>query len=203
MTAIGSTRVLIVDDHAMFRAGLSLVINASIRNSIVLEAESVEAAMHGADGTPDVVLLDIQLKGLNGLEGLALIKRRWPQTPVLVLSGQDESRVQRMALERGAAGFISKAEPAHAIVQAIQRIAQGAFEYSCPPQDAVPQARLTPRQCEILDFMNLGLSNKQIANKLAVSDNTVRRHVQDILQFFNAASRTEAVFAARDKGLIG
>jgi DNA-binding NarL/FixJ family response regulator len=203
MSAISTTRVFIIDDHAMFRAGLSLVIGAAMPNSLVFEAGAIEEALRSPHAEVDVVLLDIQLKGLNGLEGLSLIKKRWPQTPVLMLSSQDELPMQRLALERGAAGFISKAEPPQAIVHAIEQAALGNLTNRAPSPGTCPLPRLTARQCEVLDLMNLGLSNKQIAQKLALSDNTVRRHVQDILEFFNASSRTEAVFAARDKGLIG
>lgn len=203
MSAISTTRVFIIDDHAMFRAGLSLVIGAAMPKSLVFESGSIEEALRSPHEEVDVVLLDIQLKGLNGLEGLSLIKKRWPQTPVLVLSSQDELPMQRMALERGAAGFVSKAEPPQAIVQAIEQAALGKLASPAPSSGTCALPRLTARQCEVLDLMNLGLSNKQIAQKLALSDNTVRRHVQDILEFFNASSRTEAVFAARDKGLIG
>lgn len=203
MIATCTIRLIIIDDHAMFRAGLSLVIGAAMPNSLVFEAGTIEEALRSPHAEVDVVLLDIQLKGLNGLEGLSLIKKRWPQTPVLVLSSQDELPMQRLALERGAAGFVSKAEPPQTIVQAIEQAALGNLASPAPSSGACPLPRLTARQCEVLDLMNLGFSNKQIAQKLALSDNTVRRHVQDILEFFNASSRTEAVFAARDKGLIG
>ena len=167
-----------------------------------LPAESAENMPRGSI-VPTAVLLDIQLKGLNGMEGLSLIKNRWPQTPVLVLSSQDELPMQRLALERGATGFISKAEPPQAIIHAIQQAVHGGFAVPAPTSGTIPLPRLTARQCEVLDLMNLGLSNKQIAHKLALSSNTVRRHVQDILEFLNASSRTEAVFEARDRGLIG
>ncbi len=203
MSTASTPRVFIIDDHALFLAGLSLVICAAMPSSLVFEAAAIEEALRSPHEELDVVLLDLQLKGLNGLEGLSLIKKRWPRTPVLVLSSQDELQVQRVALERGAAGFISKAEPPQSIVHAIQLAAQGRLACPALSSGASPLPRLTARQCEVLDLMNLGLSNKQIAQKLALSDNTVRRHVQDILEFFNASSRTEAVFAARDKGLIG
>ena len=203
MSAISPLRVFIIDDHAMFRAGLALVIGAAMPNCLVFEAAAIDEAVRSPHDLVDVVLLDIQLKGLNGLDGLSLIRKRWPQTPVLVLSSQDELPMQRAALERGAAGFVSKAEPPQAIVQAIQQAALGGLAFRAPLAGAVTLPRLTSRQCEVLDWMNQGLSNKQIAQKLSLSDNTVRRHVQDILEFFDASSRTEAVFAARDRGLIG
>jgi len=194
-------RILIVDDHAMFRGGLGLIIEAALPNSLVWEAATLEEALRCPADVLDIVLLDILLTGLSGLEGLALLKQRWPLTQVLMLSSQDDLQVQRTALERGASGFVSKAESPQAIVQAILQAAQGELRNGLSL--AYGAARLTPRQCQVLDLLSLGLSNKHIAQKMSLSHNTVRRHVQDILAFLNVSSRTEAAFEARRQGLIG
>ena len=109
----------------------------------------------------------------------------------------------RLALARGAAGFVSKAETADHMVQAIVGVLQGSSVVVPPSIDTGAARRLTPRQCEVLDLLSQGLSNKLVARRLSLSDNTVRRHVQDILEFFNVGSRAEAVVAARQQGLIG
>jgi DNA-binding NarL/FixJ family response regulator len=198
-----SPRVLLIDDHAMFRSGLHLVITAAMPSAQVLEAGSLRDAIAGTEADVDVVLLDINLHGLSGLEGIDLLRRKWPQVPVLMLSSQCEPETVRLALTRGAAGFVSKAETADHIVQALQRALQGSSAALPAAADAASPRRLTPRQCEVLDLLDQGLSNKLVARQLALSDNTVRRHVQDILMFFDVGSRAEAVAAARRQRLIG
>jgi DNA-binding NarL/FixJ family response regulator len=195
--------VLLIDDHAMFRSGLKMVISAAMPNTVIHEAGSLQEAIDDAPDNVDVVLLDINLRGLSGLEGMSLLRRRWPEVPVLMLSSQNEPETVRLALARGAAGFVSKAETADHIVQAIRGVLQDPSAVAPPSIDNSLARRLTPRQCEVLDLLSQGLSNKLVARRLSLSDNTVRRHVQDILEFFNVGSRAEAVVAARQQGLIG
>jgi DNA-binding NarL/FixJ family response regulator len=195
-------RILLIDDHAMFRAGLSLVISTAIPSTQFFEAGALHEAISNTPDGVDVVLLDIKLNGLSGLEGIALLKRKWPLVPILMLSSQADPETVRLALARGAAGFVSKAETAENIVDAVRRVLCGHFSERSPPARSPEQRSLTPRQCEVLSLLHQGLSNKLIARQLSLSDNTVRRHVQDILEFFGAASRAEAVFAAHHQGLI-
>ena len=203
MAAMQSPRILLIDDHAMFRAGLSLVISAAIPDANIVEAGSLDEAMSNTSDGIDVVLLDIKLNGLSGLECIALLKRRWPLTPILMLSSHDEPETVRLALARGADGFVSKAETAEKIVAAIHLVLLGHSPEFSPGASSSTPRRLTPRQCEVLNLLHQGLSNKLIARQLSLSDNTVRRHVQDILEFFQVGSRSEAVFAARRLVLVG
>lgn len=203
MAAMTAPRILLIDDHAMFRAGLSLVISTAIPGTKIFEAGSLDEAISSTPDDVDMVLLDIKLNGLSGLEGIALLKRKWPLVPVLMLSSQAEPETVRLALARGAAGFVSKAQTAEKIVEAIHLVLRGHFSELSPHASSTTQRRLTPRQCEVLDLLHQGLSNKLIARQLSLSDNTVRRHVQDILEFFEVVSRAEAVFAARRQGLVG
>ncbi|HUX90257.1 MAG TPA: response regulator transcription factor [Gallionellaceae bacterium] len=207
-----TARILLIDDHAMFRSGLRMVLNASLPNAEVFEAGSLNEAMQSApdrlDAMPDVILLDIKMPGLNGVEGMALLKRKWPQVPVLMLSSQDEPETVRLALARGATGFISKAETADNIILLLKRILRG--ELTTPEAQAGDRGdvlgallHLTPRQCEVLDLLCQGMSNKLIARQLMLSENTVRGHVQAILGFLGVSSRSEAAFAARRRGLVG
>ncbi len=197
-----SPSVLLIDDHAMFRSGLNMVIKAAMSEAQIHEADSLQDAMASAPEKLDVVLLDINLRGLSGLEGIDLLRRKWPLVPILMLSAQSEPETVRRALERGAAGFVSKAETADHILQAIYKVLQGSFVKFLPTDETGIAPRLTPRQCEVLDLLGQGMSNKVLARKLSLSDNTVRRHVQDILAFFNVSSRAEAVAAARQQHLI-
>ncbi|MFZ3120706.1 MAG: response regulator transcription factor [Variovorax sp.] len=194
-------RVLIVDDHAMFRTGLALVIRAALPDATVHEVGALEQAMALETDAMDVVLLDVQLQGINGLAGIAPMRRRWPGARLLVVSSHTDAHSVREAHARGADGFIAKTESAAKIVEAIRLALSGAQVVH--PSASTPTSRsLTPRQCEVIELMHQGLPNKTIARRLDLSENTVRRHVQDILAFFDVGSRTEAVFVARQRGLV-
>jgi DNA-binding NarL/FixJ family response regulator len=194
--------ILLIDDHAMFRSGLNMVINMAMPEAVVLQAASVKEALSMASQTPQIVLLDIKLNGSSGLEGIASIQQLWPGAPVLMLSSQDEPETARLALARGAAAFVSKAETAEKIIDVIQQVLRGDIVGVSPQQNNTQERRLTPRQREVLELLHQGLSNKLIARKLELSDNTVRRHVQDILEYFSAVNRSEAIFAARQQALV-
>ncbi len=201
------TNILLVDDHAMFRSGLRMVLDASMPDIDVLEASSLNDALYCVESTPDVVLLDIKMPGLNGVEGVALLKRKWPQAPVLILSSQDDPETMQFALARGASGFVSKANTAEKIVDAISLVLHGQSPVAAEATGGdnaqpLPPKSLTPRQYEVLDLLSQGMSNKLIARQLALSENTVRVHVQAILAFLKVSSRSEAAFAARRHGLV-
>ncbi len=205
---MNTIRLLLIDDHALFRSGLRMVLNASLPHAEVIEAGSLIEALQIPSDKLDMILLDIKLPGLNGLDGIALLNRKWPLVPILVLSSQDEPETVRLALARGAAGFISKAETADNIIAMLNRILRGDLSDSASQKTAGGEAtnsrhHLTPRQCEVLDRLCQGMSNKLIARQLKLSEHTVRGHVQAILIFLQVSSRSEAAFAARRRGLVG
>lgn len=184
-----------------------MVLNAGMPDAEVFEAGSLNEAMQDAPEALNVMLLDIKLPGLNGLEGIALLKRKWPQVPVIMLSSQDEPEIVRLALTRGAIGFVSKADTADKIMASINLVLRGEFAELTAQAEGVSDAsdalqHLTPRQCEVLELLCKGLSNKLIARQLNLSENTVRGHVQAILGLLQVSSRSEAVFAARRLGLV-
>lgn len=197
-----SSSVLVIDDHALFRSGLEMVLASGIEGLQVGQAASLEEVMRGAGPAPSLVLLDIQLKGLNGLEGLALLRRKWPRTPVVMVSSDATPDTVREAMERGAAAFVSKDDTADSIVSVIEPLLHGMAPVQPRPVPANEPHRLTPRQCEVLDLMCQGLSNKAIGRRLELSENTVRSHVQATLAFLQVSSRAEAAFAARRQGLV-
>ncbi len=205
-------RILLIDDHALFRSGMRMVLEAEIAGVQVLEAESLAQALKVALEPPTLALLDIHLQGVSGLEGLGLLGKRWPGVPVVMLSSALEPQVQRDALARGAVAFVSKAESVAKIVQVIGQVLgdqqlgplQASREVNRANQtkkQVVP--RLTPRQCEVLDLLCEGLSNKLIARRLVLSEFTVRGHVQAVLGLLEVSSRSQAQFAARRMGLVG
>ena len=206
---MSSLKILLIDDHALFRSGLRLLLLSDLPDAQVLEAESLEQAVRTCDQPPSLVLLDIQLQGVNGLEGLGLLRRRWPCVPVVMLSSATEPATVRLALARGAAAFVSKAETADTMLAVIRRALQGLLPAAATPAnpgavgDGASKPRLTPRQCEVLDLLCEGLSNKMIARRLELSEFTVRGHVQAVLSLLGVQSRSQAPYAARRVGYIG
>lgn len=203
IAAMTGPRILLIDDHAMFRAGLGMVLAMAMPHALLFQAGSVADAIGNAPAEVQVVLLDIKLNGSNGLDGLAHIKRRWPLAAVLMLSSQDTPETMQLALNLGATGFVSKADTAERIVEVVRKVLDGELEQAPRPSGAATNRQLTPRQREVLELLHQGLPNKLIARKLGLSENTVRRHVQDILEFFQVMNRSEAVFAARKLALVG
>jgi DNA-binding NarL/FixJ family response regulator len=197
--------LLLIDDHALFRSGLRLVLLQGMDDVEVLEAASLEQAVRTTDEPPALVLLDIQLQGVNGLEGLGLLRQRWPQVPVVMLSSIATPDTIAQALARGAAAFVSKGDTPEKIIAVIRHtlahLQQTPLAGSAPAKPSAP--RLTPRQCEVLDLLCEGLPNKLIARRLQVSEFTVRGHVQAVLGLLGVNSRSQATFAARQNGLIG
>jgi DNA-binding NarL/FixJ family response regulator len=202
-------RILLIDDHALFRCGLRMVLAAGIPGLEVEEVASLEEAMQGPMASPALVLLDIQLHGLNGIEGIALVKRRWPGAAVIMLSSQTEPQTMALALHRGATTFVSKAATADTILSVIDQVRRGLLgPMAASPTPPMPDTReadaqrLTPRQTEVLNLLCQGLSNKVIGRRLNLSENTVRGHVQAVLATLQVSSRSEAGFAARQRGLV-
>lgn len=199
MTSLAGKQVLLIDDHEIFRCGMRALLTESSPDCRVSDAASVEQAAGSDTPTPDLVLLDIRLPGLSGLDGITRLKAHWPQAIFAVLSSLEGPEAQSEALARGAAAYISKGEPSARIIRQLECLLDPS---GAPAIQADPQhGQLTQRQHEVLLLLGRGLSNKLIARELTLSENTVRRHVQDILEYFQVVSRSEAVFAARRRGL--
>lgn len=200
--------ILIVDDHSLFRSGLQLVLCADLTDIEIREANSIHDALQQTLTPPAVILLDIELNGLNGLDGIGLLKRTWPQAAIVMLSSDTSATTAQLAIERGATAFVTKAETAKKIVSIVQQIlaqkndSQPVHIIKREENTAAVSAQLTARQYEVLDLLCKGLSNKVIARQLGCAENTVRGHVQAILAFFNASSRSEAAYAAKLQGVI-
>ena len=203
--------VLLVEDHTLFREGMRLMLSGSpLVRARILEAGNLAQALALPDAV-DLVLLDIGLPGVGGLDGLLSVRQRWPKAAIVMLSAHDRPELVRQALEKGASGFVSKtAQPVH-ICQEVRRWlhpqGQGTAESALTvPEMAAPAAPddevLSPRQYDVLKLLAQGLSNKAIAYQMHLSENTIRNHVVAILRLFNVQTRTAAVMTAQQRGLL-
>ncbi|RMF27708.1 MAG: DNA-binding response regulator [Chloroflexi bacterium] len=205
-------RVLIADDHAILRQGLRLILREAPDLSVVGEAATgAEAIAQAVALAPDVVLMDIELPDLSGIEATRRIRALSPQTRILVLTVSDRSEDLVGALKAGARGYLLKSADAATVLDAIRRVAAG--QAVLPPdltallldELAEPQPvaeGLTERELEVLGYIVQGLGNKEIAAILHLSENTVKTHVRHILSKLNVRSRAEAAAYAVRAGLI-
>ncbi len=208
---IGAIHVLLADDHPTLRLGLRVLLERAPDIEVVAEAESGEAALAKILALqPDVAVLDCQLPGLSGPEVAREVRRRGLPTRVLALSAYRYEHYIRGMLEAGAVGYLLKEEAPGAIVEAVRRAAQGGMTFS-PGVAEVARAilegtgevpRLTERERKVLALMAEGLSNKEIALKLKITERTVEFHVGNILRKLGVASRVEAVVRAKERGMI-
>ena len=203
--------VLLVEDHTLFREGMRLMLGSSpLVRARIIEAGNLMEALALPDAV-DLVLLDIGLPGVGGIDGLFSLRQRWPGAAIVMLSAHDRPELVRQALSRGACGFVSKtAQPVHICQEVrrwLSRQQDTAEEVASSPPEAGAGAApgeevLTPRQYDVLKLLAQGLSNKAIAYQLHLSENTIRNHVVAILRLFDAQTRTGAVMAAQRRGLL-
>lgn len=200
-------RIIIVDDHPLFRAALRQTLSGGDPSIAVEEAgdlASLSAALE-RDRDCDLVLLDLNMPGTRGFSGLLLLRAQYPEIPVMIISAVEDGATIRRAFELGAAGYLHKSVGPTDIRKAIEMVLSG--EIYVPEGLALPAAdaqsalmqrlsTLTPQQIRVLMMLSDGLMNKQIAYELSISEATVKAHVSAILQKLDVDSRTQAVIAA-------
>lgn len=202
-------RVIIVDDHPLFRAALKQALSGAFKGIELDEAGTLDAvtARLDRDSDVDLVLLDLKMPGVQGLSGLMFLRAQYPAVPIAIVSASDEPHIIRRALDLGASGFIPKSLAVEEMRRAVAAILEGGVwapegvDAASPADregDALAQrvASLTPQQMRVLMMLKEGLLNKQIAFQLGVSEATVKAHVSAILQKLDVGSRTQAVIAA-------
>ncbi len=214
MTKDAKIRVLIVDDHAVLRSGLHLLLDAQSDIEVVGEAGDVkEAVFETRDKKPDVVLMDVVMPGQTGIEGVPLVLKEAPEAKVLVLSMQDDPRYVHEAFAAGAAGYILKEAVDAEVVGAIQRVAAGdhyvhpALGARLVAAEAEAKAReeadpLSDREREVMRLLALGHTNQEIAKMLYISVRTAETHRAHIMQKLRLSTRAELVRYAIDQGLL-
>jgi DNA-binding NarL/FixJ family response regulator len=209
-----TVRLLIADDHDVVRAGLKSLLGDVRDIEIVADAADGDEAIRLARRhRPDVVMLDVRMPGTDGLAVLGHLRADLPATAVLMFSSYDNPTYIARAMALGAAGYLVKNAPRDEIVSAIRRVAAGESLWSreglrkitgalsTPRASGELEAPLTKRESEVLRQLALGLSNKEIAQALNISYETVKEHVQHILRKLGVADRTQAAVWAVRKGL--
>jgi two-component system, NarL family, response regulator LiaR len=213
MTTAHPIRVLTVDDHEILRGGITFLLLAFDDIELVGEARSGEEALQlCAQVQPDVVLMDVQMPGMDGVATTRAIKQAFPQVQILILTSFHTPDLVRQAMQAGAIGYLLKATSMGELAGAIHAAAAGrptladeatqALIQGAAPAVPAPGHDLTERQLEILRLMVTGLSNNEIAGRLALSPYTVRNHVSEILAKLGAASRAEAAVLALQAGIV-
>jgi DNA-binding NarL/FixJ family response regulator len=215
MTRPGPIAVLLVDDHPLVRQGLLAVLAVADGIVVAGEAGDGEAAVAlSAELAPDVVIMDLQLPGMHGIDATREIVARRPGIAVLVLTMFEDDQMVFSAISAGAVGYLLKGADGADIIAAIRAAAAGQAVFGAalarrlrawftpgPQPQATPFPQLTPREREILDGVAAGLTNVQIGQQMFLSAKTIANNVSNILAKLQLAERAQAIVAARDAGL--
>ncbi len=213
-------KILIADDHPLFREAITNVIQTGFPEAETLETEDLDTALSLAQTHDDLdlVLLDLNMPGMNGLNGLISLRNEAPTIPVVIVSAEDDKQIVLQAITCGAVGFISKSSPRAQMTEALEQILQGNVYL---PSDIIRQSdqdssrrnrrnsehpqiapellsSLTRRQLLVLERMAKGESNKQIAYNLHIAETTVKAHVSAILRKLGVHNRVQAILSASD-----
>ncbi|HVO70359.1 MAG TPA: response regulator transcription factor [Aggregatilineaceae bacterium] len=208
--------ILAADDHPLFRDGLRLLLNSESDMDLIGEASTGEQAVElAAMLQPDLVLMDIKMPGLNGIEATRRIVSASPHIAVLILTMYEDDDSVLAAMRAGARGYVLKGERQEAILGAIRAVSSGDAIFGAPiaqrllgylstprtkaASDVFPE--LTEREVEILNLIAAGYNNTEIAERLVVSPKTVRNHVSNVFRKLEVADRAQAIIRARESGL--
>lgn len=209
-------RIIIADDHAVVRQALHVMLEMEPEFTVIGEADDGEQALVLADEfQPDLVLMDIRMDGMDGVEATRILRKEHPEISVLVLTGFGEDEVLLQAVEAGAQGFLLKDASAEEVKQAILRVVRG--ESHMTPDllrklmDELVQrerrprpahSELTPREREVLEALSHGLSNDEIATQLVISEKTVKTHLGNIFSKLHVDGRAQAMLYAIREGIV-
>ena len=216
-TAPEPLRILLADDHAAFRSGLAVLLGTIPDFEIVAEVGTGEEAVARAAATqPDLVVMDLNMPGIDGIEATRRIVATSPHIAVLVVSMYEADDQVFGALKAGARGYLLKGADRGELVRAIRSVASGeaifgpaiarrlvAFFTTRPAVEATAFPELTEREREILDMVARGLNNTEITERLVLSPKTVRNHISNIFSKLQVADRAQAIVRAREAGLGG
>lgn len=202
-------KILLLDDHALFRAGLRLLLGTLDREASVLEAGTINEAIALADQHPDLdlCLLDLNLRNENGLVALSRIKAAAPEVAVVIVSSSDDEALVRTCLDAGAMSFIAKSSAPEVLSEALGHVLAGAVYLPPRMLDIEDNSgklaiALSSRQRDVLRGLCRGLSTKSIAQDLSLSDHTVKEYIAALFQLLGVHNRTEAVIKASQMQLL-
>lgn len=209
MTLLNKISLMLVDDHDMFRQGLRSLIDEN-RFEVIAEASNGRDALNLAHQMhPDVLLLDVQMPGMNGVQVARQIRRESPETKVIFLSMSDDHQDVVAAIDAGGMGYIPKTASAESLNRALSLVADGESVFpsellrgglSAVPLKNANLPPFTPRETEILRHLALGYSNKEIGRMLDVAEGTVKVHIKAILKKLNMRNRTQVAIYAHENG---
>ena len=217
---VGVIRVLIADDQPLFRRGLNVVLHTEERIDVIAEAEDGEEAIQKAEElAPDVVLMDVRMPKVNGIEAARSIRELVPSTKILMLTVSDEEDDLFQAIKAGANGYLLKEVSVEEVAEAVRAVVQGqtlitpsmaskllnefvSLDRRVNEKQQLPSPTLTARELEVLKLVAKGMSNREIADELYISENTVKNHVRNILEKLHLHSRMEAVIYAVKERLL-
>lgn len=200
-------RVITADDHPLFREGLSMVLSLQPDIELVGEAGSGEEAIRlYRELVPDVLLIDLQMPGIGGINAISIIAREFPLARIIVLTTYKRDIQAARALEAGACSYLVKNTVRNELITAIHLVHEGRAyvqaEIAHALRGHVPDESLSLREIEVLHFVAMGYSNKRIASCMALSVETVKTHMRNILGKLKVKDRTEAAVAALRRGII-
>ncbi len=203
----GPIRLLLVDDHAVMRIGLVNMLAAYPEYLVVGDADDGLTALHLAlQLQPDVILLDLVMAGMDGIECLKQLRQRCPQSKVLILSSSERDRDMRQTLQAGAAGYVIKTARPQELISAINSVGRGEQYISADVtrclEDSLPFDPLTSREVEVLQLLRKGMSNPDIGLILGITTRTAKAHMAAILHKLHAQHRAEAVARGFEWGLL-
>ncbi|MBV9927483.1 MAG: response regulator transcription factor [Acidobacteria bacterium] len=207
MTQLKPISILSVEDHPVFREGLSAIIGSQPDMLLVAHASNaVEAIAEFRRHRPDITLMDLRLPGANGTDALITIRGEFPQARVIMLTTSDADAEIQRALRAGAAAYMLKSMPKNELLAVIRSVHSG--RRHVPPEVAARLAEhlgeedLTARELEVLQLIRDGHRNKQIADQLAIAETTVNFHIKNLVEKLGANDRTHAVTIAMRRGLL-
>lgn len=200
-------RVMVVEDHILIRMGLSTLSEIAPDILIVTQVEEGEEAVEAfRKHRPDVVIVDLRLPGMDGIETINALRKEFGDVPILVLSSYSSDGDISRAIQASASGYLVKDMPATRLVEGIRAVHAGQQYFPIEIANRLPeqlrQSKLTPRELRVLQMIANGRSNKEIGNELGIVEGTVKVHVTNILNKLHAADRTQAVTTAIKKGIL-
>lgn len=203
----GPIRLVLVDDHAVVRDGLSAILSSQEDMTVVACASTAREGMECIHKhNPNVVLMDLRLPQMDGLSAVALIHEKFPTVKVLMLSSADGDKAIASCLAAGAMGYVGKSAPATELLEAIRSVNRGKKYLSADAAASVAErglkADLTGREVEILEGVSEGQSNAEIATSLGVAEKTIKNHLSSVFSKLGATDRTHAVTIGLQRGII-